>query len=308
MLRKAALKGVPAFLLVLAAGGILTTRYYRAVTGNPLMPPYLVNQRTYGWPLTLAWFTVTPVAHTWQPMHDYYLAEIEQHQKFQVRTHIIQNGSDAIVLWSFFVGPLLSLPLIFLPAVWRDQRYRLLFAAAGSTIVALYVEQSRYPHYAGPATCVAIALLVASLRHMRAAGRHGERRRALHRLILASAMACPAVLALMPVDPATFPSSTPFACWRCSEPGNVRRASVVNRFRNLPGLHLLIVRYAPKHNWMNEWVWNEADIDHAKVVWARDAGDGNSALLQYFRNRTVWIVEPDSTPPRVTEFVTESRP
>ncbi|MGA2275289.1 MAG: hypothetical protein ABSH00_17175 [Bryobacteraceae bacterium] len=308
MLRKAVLKAVPAFLLVLALGGFLTTRYFRAVTGNSLTPPYLVNQRTYGWPLTLAWFKVTPVTHTWPPMHDYYLGEVKQHQKFQLRTHVTANGMDAIVLWSFFVGPLLSVPLIFLPAVWRDQRYRLLFAAAGCMIAALSVEQSRYPHYAGPAACVAIALLVASLRHMRAAGRRKGKGRALPRMLLASALACPVALALMPVHVAAFGTVKPYSCWRCNIFGNIERASVVNRFRNMPGLHLLIVRYGPMHNWMNEWVWNEADIDHAKVVWARDAGDGNQALLQYFRNRTVWIVEPDCTPPRVTKAQTEPRP
>jgi hypothetical protein len=310
MLRKVALEAVPAFLLVLAIGGFLTTGYFRAVTGDPLTPPYVVNQRTYGWPLTLAWFKVKPVTHTWAPMHDYYLGEVKEHEKFQVRTHVTANGLDAIVLWSFFVGPLLSVPLIFLPAVWREQRYRLLFAAAGSMIVALSVEQSRYPHYAGPATCVAIALVVASMRHMRAAGRHIERRRALPRMLLAAALACPVALALMPVDVnLTAPRPVnPYSCWRCSGPGNLARASVVNRFRKMPGLHLLIVRNGPKHDWMNEWVWNEADIDHAKVVWARDAGDGNQSLLQYFRNRTVWIVEPDCTPPRVTRVPTEPGP
>ena len=307
MLRKAWLRAVPAFLLVLAAGGFLTTRYFRAVTGDPLLAPYRVNQRTYGWPLTLAWFTVTPVTHTWQPMHDYYLWEVQQHEKFQVRTHVMENGLDAIVLWSFFVGPLLSVPLIFLPAVWRDRRRRLLVATAGCMILALAVEQSRYPHYAGPATCVALALVVASLRHMRAAGRHIGRRRALPRMLLAAALACPVVLALMPVHRIVLGTVNPYTCWRCSTPGNLERASVLNRFRDMPGLHLLIVRNGPKHNWMNEWVWNEADIDHAKVVWARDAGDGNRALLQYFRNRTVWIVEPDCTPPRVSKYTVSSR-
>jgi len=72
-------------------------------------------------------------------MHDYYLWEVQQHEKFQVRTHVMENGLDAIVLWSFFVGPLLSVPLIFLPAVWRGRR-RLLIVTAGSMIVALAVN------------------------------------------------------------------------------------------------------------------------------------------------------------------------
>jgi len=107
MLRKAWLRAVPRSFSSWRPGvpddAILPRRYGRSAAGA-----LRVNQRTYGWPLTLAWFTVTPVTHTWQPMHDYYLWEVQQHEKFQVRTHVMENGLDAIVLWSFFVGPLLS--------------------------------------------------------------------------------------------------------------------------------------------------------------------------------------------------------
>jgi hypothetical protein len=69
---------------------------------------------------------------------------------------------------------------------------------------------------------------------------------------------------------------------------------------SLPGQHLVIVRYAPGHDPNLEWVYNAADIDHAKIVWARDMGQGdNLELLRYFSNRRVWIVEPDASPVRI---------
>jgi hypothetical protein len=46
-----------------------------------------------------------------------------------------------------------------------------------------------------------------------------------------------------------------------------------------------------------EQVYNAADIDGSKVVWARemDAAD-NLELMHYYPDRKVWLVEPDSLP------------
>ncbi len=62
----------------------------------------------------------------------------------------------------------------------------------------------------------------------------------------------------------------------------------------------MIVRYEPNHDLDREWVYNAADIDAAKIVWARDMGDrDNQELLQYFRDRKVWHLNADQAPPRL---------
>jgi len=71
-----------------------------------------------------------------------------------------------------------------------------------------------------------------------------------------------------------------------------------------PGRQLAIIRYGPHHDSLyHEWVYNEADIDRAKVVWARDMGPAkNQELIDYFHDRGVWLVEADETPPKLSQY------
>jgi hypothetical protein len=66
---------------------------------------------------------------------------------------------------------------------------------------------------------------------------------------------------------------------------------------------LVLVRYAPDHNVMEEWVYNHADVDGSAIVWARDMGDAaNRELLDYFRGRQVWLVEADAPDPQPVPY------
>jgi hypothetical protein len=54
-----------------------------------------------------------------------------------------------------------------------------------------------------------------------------------------------------------------------------------------------------------EWVWNEASIDNAKVVWAHDMGESqNQELLQYFAQRQARSIDADGTDPKLTPYST----
>jgi hypothetical protein len=101
-----------------------------------------------------------------------------------------------------------------------------------------------------------------------------------------------------------------YDAWNSIDHGyHERRTVVANTLSASPGKQLVFVRYYPNHSSADEWVWNEASIDQARVVWARDLGsDENGKLRQYYRDRTPWLLEPDFRPlPRLTPYVVEKQ-
>ena len=71
----------------------------------------------------------------------------------------------------------------------------------------------------------------------------------------------------------------------------VARAAILRDLSKLPNKQLVIVQYPPQHNFFAEWVYNEADIDAARVVWAQDMGPQNQELIEYYRDRTVRFLQ-----------------
>ncbi len=80
-----------------------------------------------------------------------------------------------------------------------------------------------------------------------------------------------------------------------------RREIVSEELTRVPGKLLVLVHYSPRHIFQDEWVWNAADIDGSRIVFARDLGDAeNSELIRYYSDRKVLRLEPDRQPPQLT--------
>ena len=86
------------------------------------------------------------------------------------------------------------------------------------------------------------------------------------------------------------------------------RMALEAQLRSLPGPQLVLVRYGPNHDPLLDWVYNGADIDGQKVVWARDMGaEKNRELIRYYSDRRVWLLEADEVPPKLTPYQTAPR-
>ena len=73
------------------------------------------------------------------------------------------------------------------------------------------------------------------------------------------------------------------------------RAKLEAELQQLPGKQLVIVRYAQGHNVLNEWVYNAADINNSRVIWAREMdASSNLEIIHYYKDRHVWMVQPDA--------------
>jgi hypothetical protein len=82
--------------------------------------------------------------------------------------------------------------------------------------------------------------------------------------------------------------------WTCE--GDPSRVAIIKQLEAMPGKHLVVVRYSDDHNIHDEWVYNGADIDGSKILWARELDDEeqNQKLFDYFKDRHIWLVQPDT--------------
>ena len=185
----------------------------------------------------------------------------------------------------FWWGAVLLLP--GLPFALRDKKVRLLVITLAIGALGVFSVIWSFPHYAAPFTCIIVALLVQSLRHLRTIR---VARWPLGRwLSRASVLFLFAATAGYAIDRQCDPKH-----WTCQ--GDPSRQVIQDRLSHTPGKHLILVRYEPdNHNIHDEWVYNGAEIDSAKILWARELDEKqNTKLLAYFKDRHIWLVEPDS--------------
>lgn len=287
--------------LILACGAAFTAYYCAKVTGSPFRMPYQVNRDTYGWPENLGFLPVKAVA-----FHDPVLKSMYE---LETRHRDIYKSADAFIdnlmlrlfeNWTFFIGPVLTVPLIFLPWVIRDRRVRPLLIFIALIAVLNLFQMVLYPYHLAPVVPILFALAGQAIRHLYVAISRVRRRAGA--LVPLAIPLCLVLVGAMKQEALAL--GLPQAYWeRAAEPHGEPRAAIEKWLAARPRKQLVIVRYAPGHTPNQEWVYNHADIDASKVVWARDISPkSNARLLAYFHDREAWLLDADAWPQHVIPY------
>jgi hypothetical protein len=299
---KALLRAAPIIAgSVLIALGITAIQNW-SVTGSWTTLPYQLSQYQYGVPAALT-FKANPEPHN----------QLTPQQELGYKSQLAfrSNGPETLVTYVarlqyrlryyrfFFLPPLYLAILAFIPSLRRP-----MFAWVAFTLIVFALGTNFFPafqlHYLAAVTCLFVLVSVVGLQQISRLNRDA----ALVLLFL-----CIAHFAFwygMHVrdDDEVSQAARPYETWDALNHRNPERRLAVNQqIAQISGKVLIFVRYWPQHIFQEEWVYNEADIDHARVVWARDLGEPeNARLRKYYPDRSVWLLEPDARPPKLSEY------
>ena len=86
------------------------------------------------------------------------------------------------------------------------------------------------------------------------------------------------------------------------------RYDIETNLKNEAGKDLVFVRYSDSHKLNREWVYNKLKIDGSEIVWAREMSHAeNQKLIDYFYDRNVWLVQPESNESLIKPYHYEVR-
>lgn len=302
-----------ALVVLLAAAG--TGYFFWRLTGDPFQFPQELERVQFAVAPYFLWQSPRPApVYELAGLRDFYLGN-ELGFYREGRTLPGLAGIEIVRfadLWLFYLGPALTLPLLLavliLPggAEWKrcDWQIHFLMAAAAVSLAGIAAEVFYFDHYAAPMTCLVLALAIEALRRVRAwrwrgrpAGRMISRAVPVICLLMLLVRAGVSVLGL-PVTPV----------WPPLPYNSVDRIADFTRVNAqldaLPGNHLVLLRYVRRVDGHGLWVYNEhGDIDNERNVWAWDMGaEKNREIIDYYKDRDVWLVVPEGDYAKVTRY------
>ena len=276
---------------VLAFTAVFMAYYNWRTTGNALLMPHVLYLRTYfRTPVFLWQHAGAPIHYNNQQFEDYYNGWIRGYYNGGVRD-LVRVSREKVRLIAVFLWPGVLPALFCVPLALRDRRMHLLFVELLFCLAAIFSVVYSMPHYAAPLTGVVYGLIVQGIRHLRAI-RLGTRPVGIG-LARASILLLLLTTGFNTYQLIRTPAHEYSLSWNVGT-GTPGPAAIERQLDQVPGKHLIVVRYGATHNPHGEWVFNHADIDRSRIVWARELDPPqNDKLFTYFKDRQIWLFEPD---------------
>jgi hypothetical protein len=265
--------------------GILLIGYYNwRTTGNPLLMPYVLCERTYSPMPLFLWQKPNPGLIARDPVFAKYYDNLGEgyRQMWSIRSLLPLDFARITLNWFFYVGPALSFPaLVGLFASIKYSRLRLALYAVSSLGIALFLSVHSMPHYFSIAIVVVYLFAMEGLRYLWDQQRDGDR---------AFAVAVCFTVLVVSLSRETG-SSVLFSRFAFRD----ARLEIAQRLQNEPGKQMVLVTYdLDRHSPFNELVQNSAELSSQKIIWARSKGAGNDLdLCRAYPDRVFWSVATD---------------
>lgn len=299
--------GAIVLAFILSAGGF-TLLHNKAVTGRWLELPYMLSRYDYGVPSTFT-FQKMSVPHrklTHEQQLDYQAQKDTHGDEPETAGTFFDRYADRISDYKFFFeAPLYIALLFFLPSL-RQWRFAWLAICGIVFSLGTNIYPYFYQHYIAALTCVFVLMSVEGMRriaNLRFRGLMVGREAAALLLVLCGAQFVLWYGVHVFGNEPLLDALDDYESWDFINYGDELGRLAVNRtLAQTGGKDLVFVRYGPQHT-LQEWVHDDADIDRSPIVWAIDLGPGeNRRLINYYKDRKVWLVEPDEKPPVLVRY------
>jgi hypothetical protein len=283
--------------VVLLMAGSFMGYYNWRITGNPFQLPYTLNRATYAVAPMFVWQSPSlPKEYRYDVMRRFYVDwEPTGSGSGSSRYSSPRGFASGIIaraqkMDTFLFGA--GFTVLLLLFGWRcltNVNFRiLLFCLAIFTIGYTLQWYYALPHYLAPLVGLVAVIKLFLLRHLHCLRWRGRR--------IGLALVPPFMIAGLAAG--LFGYHLPVLVHGQKPPALndfwVMRLEVQHSVLQIPGRHLVLVQYSPTHNFHREWVYNGASIDSSLVVWARYSdAEQNRKLMEYFPDRSVWLLEPD---------------
>lgn len=290
-----------AFAVILLINLSAMADYNLKTTGSATTLPYSINEARYAASPLLWIMPPFPPRHReyrdasmrefWESWELGYYTKARHNPAFPLNRvyealHRLIGSSAGLPLLFLFTC---AIPLIAMP------RVKLALAVVALFFCAVTLDKFAFAHYFAPALGACFVVVMFGLRLLRC---HSFRGQNTGRALVASVVALSAILFVLDCMATVHSHGQTI-----DAPAVGFRRQVERRLASEPGMHLVLVRYASQHDGHDEIIFNTPDIDTQKIIWAFDFGQAaDRPLLDYYRGRKVWLVQPDGPNPSLEPY------